>query len=357
MLSQLQQQRNQMLGVRAALVEGFMRKSILSLVIIAGSAGELCAEPHAASAHAGHQHKAKPAVAQPMSAEEHEAMGHTGGHAGMDHSKHQPAATAETQAAPAHDMAAMDHGSHSMATMQGGNAPADARDANAYNDGYGFGDLHPPHMGDQEVFAMLIVDRLENAAAAGDNVVNYDWQAWLGKTYDRLVVRAEGEIDTGSFLNARNEVLWGHALSPYWDSQLGMRYDAGMKTERGWFAAGLQGFAPYWLYVEATAYVGEEGRTAFRLETEYDLLLSQSWILQPRMETNFYGKRDDSRLVSSGLSDFEAGLRLRYEIRREFAPYIGVEWAGTFGSAADLLKAAGTSPEQLRFVAGVHFWF
>jgi len=109
--------------------------------------------------------------------------------------------------------------------------------------------------------------------------------------------------------------------------------------------------------VEATAYVNEQGRTAFRLETEYDLLLTQKLILQPRMEMNIYSQRDDTRDVSSGLSDLEAGLRLRYEIRREFAPYIGIDWASRFGSAANNIRTSGKDAEGIAFVAGVRFWF
>jgi len=117
------------------------------------------------------------------------------------------------------------------------------------------------------------------------------------------------------------------------------RYDSGLGAERTWGAFGFQGYAPYWIYIEATGYVGEEGRTAFRLETEYDMLFTQKLVLQPRIEMNFYSQRDLSRLASSGLSNIEAGLRLRYEFYREFAPYIGIEWASTFGAAADVIRA------------------
>jgi copper resistance protein B len=109
--------------------------------------------------------------------------------------------------------------------------------------------------------------------------------------------------------------------------------------------------------VEATAYVNEQGRTSFRLETEYDLLLTQRLILQPRIEMNVYSQRDDTRNVSSGVSDFTGGMRLRYEIWREFAPYVGVEWASKFGSAANNLKVAGEYSQGTLFVAGVRFWF
>ena len=237
------------------------------------------------------------------------------------------------------------------------NAFIDNRDPHAYTDGNDYSGLSKPLMGDSHNLGALIVDRLEGVSARDDFSMTYDWQVWYGRDYDKLVVRAEGEIDRGTFKNNRNEALWGHALTAFWDTQLGVRIDSGLGTDRVWGAFGVQGFAPYWIYIEATAYVGEEGRTAFRLETEYDVLITQKLILQPRIEMNFYSDNDSSRLVSSGLSNIEAGLRLRYEIEREFAPYIGIEWASTFGSAADAIRSQGHKPEETRFVAGVHFWF
>lgn len=255
------------------------------------------------------------------------------------------------------DMSSMNHGGGESMFMQGGSAPPDARDPHAYSDGYDFGPISRPRMGDEDKLGSLLVDRLESATTRGSTVMTYDWQAWFGQTYDRVLIRAEGDIEGGTFKDARNELLWAHAITAYWDTQLGVRYDSGKGIDRGWLAFGVQGLAPYWLYVEATAYINEQGRTAFRLETEYDLLLTQKLILQPRIEMNFYSQRDDTRNVSSGLSDFAGGVRLRYEIWREFAPYVGVEWAGTFGAAADNLQATGEDTEGTLFVAGVRFWF
>ncbi len=270
---------------------------------------------------------------------------------------------------PGHDHKAMQHGEmmHHASTsgnknlayeqpLQSEALKAD-RDPHAYNNGKDFSHLSKPQMGDGHYLGSLIVDRLEAVNARGDFSMIYDWQAWYGQDYDKLLFRAEGEIDQGTFKNARNEALWAHAFTAFWDTQVGIRIDSGLGTDRVWGAFGVQGFAPYWIYIEATGYVGEEGRTAFRLETEYDVLFTQKLILQPRIEMNFYSQRDLSRLVSSGLSNIEAGLRLRYEFKREFAPYIGIEWAGTFGAAADVIRESGKKPEETRFVAGVHFWF
>lgn len=251
---------------------------------------------------------------------------------------------------------AMEHENHRQ-TDRGIQVIKENRDPNTYTDGLDFSRLSKPKMGDEDYLGSVIVDRLEGVNARDDFSMTYDWQAWYGQDYDKVVVRAEGEIDQGTFKNARNEALWAHALTPYWDTQIGVRIDSGLGTDRVWGAFGVQGFAPYWVYIEATGYVGEEGRTAFRLETEYDVLITQKLILQPRIEVNFYSHRDPSRFVSSGLSNIEAGMRLRYEVKREFAPYIGIEWASTFGSAADSIRLQGNKTEETRFVAGVHFWF
>ena len=249
---------------------------------------------------------------------------------------------------------AMDSGSMSM---QGGSAPPGARDPHAYADGYDFGPIPRPRMGDEENFGSLLVDRLERVRTPDNSSTVYDLQAWYGQTYDRAVLKAEGDYDGGEFQDARTELLWGHAVATYWDTQLVVRYDGGVDPSRTWLAFGVQGLAPYWFEIEATAYVGEQGRTALRFAAEYELRLTQKLILQPRLEANVYGKRDAERHLGAGLSDLAAGVRLRYEIRREFAPYVGIERAIKFGTTADYARAADEDAQETRLVAGVRFWF
>jgi len=269
----------------------------------------------------------------------------------MDHSKMghgtppKEAATGDTMG----DGMKMDHGA-----MQGGDPPPDARDPHAYSGGHTRG---PLRLADEHNLGSLLVDRFESARGRDNTELEYDLQAWYGRDYDRAVFKAEGEHDGGKLRDARTELLWGHAVATYWDAQLGVRYDGGAKAGRKWLAFGVQGLAPYWFEVEAAAYVGEEGRSALRLETEYELLLTQKWILQPRVEVNFYGKSDPTRELGSGLSDAAAGVRLRYEIRRELAPYVGVEWTGKYGGTADFARADGERTRDTRLVAGVRFWF
>jgi copper resistance protein B len=256
---------------------------------------------------------------------------------------------------------AMDHGEMNM---QGGSAPPDARDPHAYAAGNTLGggnssqaSLGRLRLADEHDFGTVLLDRLERVYTSDDYSTAYDAQASVGRDYERLVFKAEGDYARGRVQEARTELLWGHAVAAYWDTQLGLRYDSGEGPDRNWLAFGVQGIAPYWFELDLSAYVGSDGRTALRLEAEYELLLTQRLVLQPRAEFNVYGRSDEERGIGSGLSDATAGLRLRYEITRQFAPYVGIEWAGSFGETEDFARAAGERSNETRWIAGVRFWF
>ena len=119
----------------------------------------------------------------------------------------------------------------------------------------------------------------------------------------------------------------------------------------------MQGLAPYWFEVDASVYLGEDARTALALQAEYELLFTQRIILQSSAELTAYGKEDLDNGIGSGLSSGKLGMRLRYEINRQFAPYVGVEWASGFGDTADIMRSAGGSVEDTEYVAGLRFWF
>lgn len=240
--------------------------------------------------------------------------------------------------------------------MQGGEPPPDARDPHAYAEGYGFGSMRPD-MGDDDYFGQFLADRLEGADTGKGSAVLYDALAWYGSVYNRAWLKADGERN-GDDTSARTELLWGHTVAPFWDTQLGVRYDTGAAgADRPWLAFGIQGIAPYRFNLEATAYVGEEGRSAVRFETEYEWLFTQRLIMQPRFETNLYGTSDPQRGLGSGLSDIAVGVRLRYEIRREFAPYIGIERVQKFAGTADFARAVGGDADETLYVAGLRFWY
>ena len=305
------------------------------------------------------------------------AMDHGGmtmDHGSMPGMGHAPAAA---QGAAGGAMPAMDHGaaptsggsmpgmSHGDMQMQGGSPPADARDPNGYSDGFerGSGKYSLPgvprlQLDDQMSFANLRINRLEHAwARRGEDFTTYDLQGRIGRDFNHLVVKAGGEVARGKLQDSRTELLWGHAIAAYWDSQLGVRFDHGTGKNRTWLAAGVQGLAPYWFELDATAYLGSGGRTALRLEGSYDLLITQKLVLQPRTEWNFYGKSDRANGIGSGLANASAGLRLRYEITRQIAPYVGVEWQHSFGRTVDFVRALGGRATQTNWVAGLSFWF
>lgn len=327
------------------------RMNVLAMAIIGLGVTPGWAQTHSAAEtmdHAQHQGAPSPDADKPKAASDAMPAMEQGG---MKPEKTQTAG----------EMPGMDHGEMNM---QGGPAPSDARDPHGYSGGYtldsGKYALPGPRqlrLADEHSFGSLLIDRLERVDTREGNATAYEAQAWFGRNYDRLVVKAEGDYGKGKLQEARTELLWGHAIATFWDTQLGVRYDSGVGPDRGWLAFGVQGLAPYWFEVDAAAYVGDKGRTAFRLGAEYELLLTQKLVLQPRLEINAYGKSDEALGIGSGLSDGVAGLRLRYEFTRQFAPYVGVERAGKFGKTADLARAAGEKIDETRWIAGVRFWF
>ncbi|PKM44744.1 MAG: copper resistance protein CopB [Gammaproteobacteria bacterium HGW-Gammaproteobacteria-1] len=247
---------------------------------------------------------------------------------------------------------------------QGGAAPPDARDPHAWSGGHTLGtgqyavaDTRQLRLGDEHRRGSLRVERLERVHTEDGVSTTYDLQAWYGRDYDRLALKAEGDYAEGTLHEARTELLWSHAVAGYWDAQLGLRHDSGTGPARTWLAVGIQGLAPYWFEVDATAYVDGDGRTALRLAADYELLLTQRLVLQPRAEVAFHGKGDAARGLGSGLTDAVIGLRLRYEPSRRLAPYLGVEWAGKYGETADLARANGESTGETRWMVGLRFWF
>jgi copper resistance protein B len=206
-------------------------------------------------------------------------------------------------------------------------------------------------MDDTERYGRVIADQLEWQSADHADIA-WDLQAYYGGDYHKLWLKTEGVHEQHED-DVRFEALWNRIITPWWSSQVGVRQDFGEGPSRTWLALGIEGLAPQWFDVEASIYFGEQGRTALRADVSYDLLLTQRLILQPELEADVYGKDDPQRRIGSGLSDIEAGLRLRYEVRRELAPYVGVHWVRRFGETADL---AGDDSE-IRFVAGVRVWF
>ena len=214
---------------------------------------------------------------------------------------------------------------------------------------------HAAH--DQSIHYLVLFDQLEWQDADEGTVLNWDARAWVGRDIDRLWLRAEGERVDGKTEESEIEVVWGYSFARWWDVVAGVRQDFRPGPSQTWGAIGVQGLAPYKFEVEATAYFGESGQSAVQLEAEYELLLTNRLILQPLVEINVYGEDDLQRGIGSGVSSTELGLRLRYEIRREFAPYIGVTWDRKWGNTADFSWLDGEGAEDTRWIAGFRMWF
>ncbi|WP_290435608.1 copper resistance protein B [Aeromonas caviae] len=212
-------------------------------------------------------------------------------------------------------------------------------------------------LADEHTFSSLLIDRLEYSNGREENYASYKALAWVGKDYQKIWFKSEGEYKN-SLQDTENQVLYGYATSAYWDILFGARYDTYQsRSDKGWLALGLQGLAPYWFEVDSSLFVDQHGLMLLSLEAEYDLLLTQKLILQPQAAMNIYSKDNDDMSVGRGISDISTGLRLRYEISRQFAPYIGVEWKTLAGNTYDLAKDHGESTSDTRFIAGARFWF
>ena len=210
------------------------------------------------------------------------------------------------------------------------------------------------HMVEDPLVAVLRVDQLEWNQ---DDALGWNLRASIGGTFDKMVFRSEGEKPSGERMHGNAEVLWSHATGPWWDRVIGVRSDFGEGPSRQWLAIGVVGLAPYKFEVEATGYVGSSGRLAARVEGEYEILLTNQWILQPKLEANLYSKDDVENGIGQGLSELEVGMRLRYEFSPQFAPYVGYAWSRSFGNTADFAEAAGGGASEHGWVAGVRFWF
>jgi len=214
-----------------------------------------------------------------------------------------------------------------------------------------------PHMDEDVWQAMVLLDQFEWQDAAEGGALAWDLQAWAGTDDDRILLRAEGERVDGGTEENRLELLWWQPLTSRWDLVVGLRQDLEPEAARTYAALGVQGLAPGWIHVEATAYLGERSQSALTLKAGPELLLTNRLILAPLVELEAWGRDDEVNGLGKGLSRVTAGLRMRYEIRREFAPYVGLEWAGKLGDTGDLAREAGESVRDARWVAGLRAWF
>ena len=306
-----------------------IRTATLAALVAVFSANTAHAQTHE---HDGHAVDPAPAAARE---EDHSTMDHAGmDHSKMDHSKMDSTPMAATPQEPRTPIPPI-----TDADREAARPPAHAHD-------HGGG-----------IFTYLLFNRLETWDADPGTGQAWEARGWVGTDMHKLRLRSEGERMHGRTESVDLEVLYGHPVSRWWDVVAGVRHDIAPGADRNSAAIGVTGMAPYKFEVEATAYIGASGRTAARVEAEYELLLTNRLILQPLIEARWHGRDDAARGIGSGLGKVEAGLRLRYEFNRQFAPYLGLVHERSFGGTADLLRDEGEATHDTRVVAGVRMWF
>jgi copper resistance protein B len=214
--------------------------------------------------------------------------------------------------------------------------------------------------GDRGLHAYVLFDELEWRGGRGVSGGHWDVDGWIGGDRDRLWFRAEGVGDNdhpgSAFHELNGHVLWGRPLSRWWTGVAGMRIDSRPGDPQAWAAFGVQGMAPYRIQTELTAYLGGDGRTQARVDVAHDLRLARRLVAQTRLEAMLAGKSDDIRTIGKGLTGTEFGIRVRYEIRRELAPYVGVTWHRSYGATAAHERAHGQAVATGRVVVGLRVW-
>lgn len=215
------------------------------------------------------------------------------------------------------------------------------------------------HGNDDPLLTKVMIDQLELRDAHGDdssNPVALEAAAWIGMDLHKLWLKTDVELLNGKTTETEVQALYSHAIAPFWDLQMGVRHDS-KPASRNWGVIGLQGTAPYFFDVDGALFMGESGAVGARFRAHRDVLITRQWILSPGLEVNAYGQNDRQTATGSGLADVEAGVRLRYEFRREFAPYMGVMWSKKFGNSATFARDAGEEVSATQWVVGLKVWF
>lgn len=218
--------------------------------------------------------------------------------------------------------------------------------------------VQPVH--DNEIFATFRADRFEHQwREHGNEVVLWDVAGWIGNDYNRIWLESEGEwsVDEEKVEEAEVELFYGHSIASFWDLRFGVRHDFEPDPERTFAAVGIQGLAPQWFETEANVYLSEDGDVSAGLEAEYELMLTQRLHLIPRLEAGFSAQDVPEYETWQGITDVTLGSRLMYQIRREFAPYVGVSWSRKVGETAHNIDKEGGDVEMWSFLGGVRFWF
>ncbi len=211
---------------------------------------------------------------------------------------------------------------------------------------------------DEQIYVHGIFNQFEGRLNGQNGYFRWDGDLWAGTDENQVWLKSEGRVyGDGKVEDGDQELLYTRPISRFFDIQGGMRYDLDSLPGRAWAAIGIQGTAPQFVDVSFTLYARGGGNFAAKLEASYDLYLTQFLVLQPQFELNAYSQTDRPRDIGAGLSDIDYGLRLRYEITRKFAPYLGVADYRQLGGSAGLAREAGEHADDLRFLIGIRMWF
>lgn len=212
-------------------------------------------------------------------------------------------------------------------------------------------------MEDDPLLFLFKADQLEWREGEEENFTVFEGHFWAGKDLDKLWIKSEIEANEDETESSEWQLLYSRAIDPNWDLQVGLRTDLEPEPERNWLAFGFYGVSPYWFEIDTAIFIEEDEQVNLRLEAEYELMLTQKWVLSPEIEINWFSEDDDELGIGAGFANFEAGIRLRYEITREIAPYIGINYERLLGDTEDIAKAGGEETSDTQAVAGLRFWF
>jgi len=210
---------------------------------------------------------------------------------------------------------------------------------------------------DDPVLYMLKVDQLEARDTDEGSLTAWAGHLWIGRDLNKLWIKTEGEHSSEGTESAEVQLLYSRAIDANWDLQVGLRHDADPEPQRNWAVIGFNGVSPYWFEIDSALFIEEDGQVTLRFKAEYEIMLTQKWVLSPEIEVDWFSDDDAELGIGSGLAKLEAGLRLRYEISRQFAPYAGVNYERLLGDTADIASNAGADSSETQLVAGLRFWF
>ncbi len=220
-----------------------------------------------------------------------------------------------------------------------------------------------PAVHDRPINTFAISQIAEFRTGEAPDAFALDTEGWIGGDYQRFWWKADGEQETTGAKPGEIELqgLYSRLFSPFWDFQTGLRidrhYSGPSRRTTGYFVIGIEGLAPYWFEIEPALFVSEKGKVSTRFTATYDQLITQRWVIQPRIDLNAAFQDDTKRDVAAGFNDVEFGVRLRYDIRRRFSPYVGVTWRRVLGKTADLARRGGDDISTTAVVFGLRTWF